>query len=124
VQRRTRGSASLPAPAERLGPIISTVHTNDSIVPHTNKITGGITGGYPETQQIGVLGMKTFGGANGVILQSKTVEPLECLHYSLDLPTSVVITGIDNEQVLDQAFNAVKTLLSWNAAFERRSECR
>ena len=31
VQRRTRGSASLPAPAELLGPIISTVHTNDSI---------------------------------------------------------------------------------------------
>src|SRR5271166_6173942 len=30
VQRRTRGSASLPAPAERLGPIISTVHTNES----------------------------------------------------------------------------------------------
>src|SRR5208337_1282877 len=30
VQRRTRGSASLPALAERLGPIISTVHTNDS----------------------------------------------------------------------------------------------
>jgi hypothetical protein len=30
LQRRTRGSASLPAPAERLGPIISTVHTNDS----------------------------------------------------------------------------------------------
>ena len=30
VQRRTRGSASLPAPAERLGPTISTVHTNDS----------------------------------------------------------------------------------------------
>src|SRR5271157_5425113 len=26
----SRGSASLPAPAERLGPIISTVHTNDS----------------------------------------------------------------------------------------------
>jgi hypothetical protein len=30
VQRRTRGSASLPSLAERLGPIISTVHTNDS----------------------------------------------------------------------------------------------
>src|SRR5271166_6927998 len=30
VQRRTRGSASLPAPAKKLGPIISTVHTNDS----------------------------------------------------------------------------------------------
>jgi hypothetical protein len=30
VQRRTRGSASLPAPADRLGPTISTVLTNDS----------------------------------------------------------------------------------------------
>ena len=31
---------------------------------------------------IGVFGMKTLGGADGVILKSKTVEPLECLHYS------------------------------------------
>jgi len=30
MPRRTRGSASLPAPAERLGPIISTMHTNSS----------------------------------------------------------------------------------------------
>jgi uncharacterized protein len=58
---------------------------------------------------IGVLGMKTFGGADGIILKSKTVEPLECLHYSLNLPTSVVITGIDNQGVLDQAFQAVNT---------------
>lgn len=60
-------------------------------------------------QEIGVLGMKTFGGADGVILKSKTVEPMECLHYALNLPTSVVITGIDKQQVLDQAFEAVKT---------------
>jgi uncharacterized protein len=60
-------------------------------------------------QQIGVLGMKTFGGADGVILKSKTVEPIECLHYSLNLPTSVVITGIDKQEVLEQAFEAVKT---------------
>lgn len=60
-------------------------------------------------QQIGVLGMKTFGGADGVILKSKTVEPLECLHYSLNLPTSVVITGIDSQRILDQAFEAVKS---------------
>jgi predicted oxidoreductase len=59
--------------------------------------------------QIGVLGMKTVGGADGIILKSKTVEPLECLHYTLNLPTSGVITGIDNQEVLDQAFNAVKT---------------
>jgi hypothetical protein len=60
-------------------------------------------------QEIGVLGMKTFGGGDGIILKSKTVEPLECLHYSLNLPTSVVITGIDKQEVLDQAFDAVKT---------------
>ena len=59
--------------------------------------------------EIGVLGMKTFGGADGVILKSKTVAPLECLHYSLNLPTSVVITGIDKQDILDQAFEAVKT---------------
>ncbi|MBV9674008.1 MAG: aldo/keto reductase [Verrucomicrobia bacterium] len=60
-------------------------------------------------EKIGVLGMKTFGGADGVILKSKTVKPLECLHYSLSLPTSVVITGIDSSKILDQAFEAVKT---------------
>ena len=60
-------------------------------------------------EEIGVLGMKTFGGADGVILKSKTVQPVDCLHYSLNLPTSVVITGIDNQKVLDQAFEAAKT---------------
>jgi predicted aldo/keto reductase-like oxidoreductase len=59
--------------------------------------------------KIGVLGMKTFGGADGVILKSKAIEPIDCLHYSLNLPTSVVITGIDNQKALDQAFEAVKT---------------
>ena len=29
LPRRTRGSASLPAPAVRFGPIISPAHTND-----------------------------------------------------------------------------------------------
>jgi predicted aldo/keto reductase-like oxidoreductase len=64
--------------------------------------------------EIGVLGMKTFGGADGVILKSKTVEPVECLHYSLNLPTSVVITGIDKQEILDQAFDAVKTFRLMN----------
>jgi len=58
-------------------------------------------------QGIGVLGMKSMG--DGVILKSKAVSPLECLHYSLSLPTSVVITGIDKPEILDQAFEAVKT---------------
>jgi len=57
-------------------------------------------------QQIGVLGMKSMG--DSIILKSNTVKPVECLHYALNLPTSVVITGIDNQKVLDQAFEVAK----------------
>jgi hypothetical protein len=41
-------------------------------------------------------------------LKSKAVTPIECLHYALSLPTSVVITGIDSMEILEQAFTAVK----------------
>jgi uncharacterized protein len=58
-------------------------------------------------QGIGVLAMKTFG--DPYILKSNTVQPIEALHYSLTLPVSVIITGIDNTQVLDQAFEAART---------------
>jgi aryl-alcohol dehydrogenase-like predicted oxidoreductase len=57
--------------------------------------------------EIGVLGMKSM--ANGILLQSNTVTPIECLHYALSLPTSVVITGIDSMELLDQAFAAVES---------------
>lgn len=56
---------------------------------------------------IAVLGMKSMG--NGVILKSNTVTPMECLHYALNLPTSVVITGCDSMEILDQAFQAART---------------
>jgi aryl-alcohol dehydrogenase-like predicted oxidoreductase len=59
-------------------------------------------------QNIGVLGMKSMG--SGVILKSNTVSAIECLHYALNLPTSVVITGIDSMEILDQAFEAAKSL--------------
>jgi predicted aldo/keto reductase-like oxidoreductase len=58
-------------------------------------------------QGVGVLAMKTFG--DHYILTSNTVQPIEALHYGLTLPVSVVITGIDTEQVLDQAFEAART---------------
>jgi aryl-alcohol dehydrogenase-like predicted oxidoreductase len=58
-------------------------------------------------QNIGVLGMKCM--ANGILLKSNTATPIECLHYALNLPTSVVITGIDSMEILDQAFDAVST---------------
>jgi hypothetical protein len=47
--------------------------------------------------------------ANGILLRSNTVTPIECLHYALNLPTSVVITGMDSMEILDQAFEAVQT---------------
>ena len=58
-------------------------------------------------KEIGVLGMKPL--ANGRILQSNTVTAIECLHYALHLPTSVVITGCDSMPILDQAVEAVRT---------------
>jgi len=58
-------------------------------------------------QGTAVLAMKTFG--DHFILDSKTVDPVEALHYSLTQPVSVVITGIDSMPVLDQALTAVKT---------------
>src|SRR5262249_21565648 len=58
-------------------------------------------------RSIGVLGMKSM--ANGILLKSNTVTPIECLHYALNLPTSVVITGIDSMTILNQALEAVRT---------------
>jgi aryl-alcohol dehydrogenase-like predicted oxidoreductase len=56
---------------------------------------------------IGVLAMKTL--ANGSIVKSKTVKPVEAIQYALNLPTSVVICGIDSLKILDQAVEAVQT---------------
>jgi aryl-alcohol dehydrogenase-like predicted oxidoreductase len=56
---------------------------------------------------IGVLGMKPLG--NGAIVRSGAVSAIECLHYALNLPTSVVITGMESMARLDQAMEAVRT---------------
>ena len=63
-------------------------------------------------EEIGVLGMKSMG--SGVILRSKLVEPIECLHYAMNLPTSTVITGIDRMELLDQALTAARTYKPMN----------
>jgi len=65
-------------------------------------------------QKIGVLGMKSMG--NGIILKSRTVTPVECLHYALNLPTSVVIAGCDSMKILEQALDAVRTFRPMSAA--------
>jgi aryl-alcohol dehydrogenase-like predicted oxidoreductase len=58
-------------------------------------------------QHIAVLGMKPLGDGN--ILRSNTLSAIECLHYALNLPASVIITGCESLQRLDQAIEAVDT---------------
>jgi len=58
-------------------------------------------------EEIGVLGMKPLGA--GKIMESKSVEAIDCLHYAMNLPTSVVITGCDSLAVLEQALQAART---------------
>lgn len=57
-------------------------------------------------EKIGVLGMKALG--DPFILDSKTATAVECLNYSLSLPTSVVVTGIETMEILEQAFTVAK----------------
>ncbi|MGC9224009.1 MAG: aldo/keto reductase [Terracidiphilus sp.] len=56
---------------------------------------------------IAPLGMKAFG--DHFILESNTITPIEGLHYCLNLPEAVQITGIDSTAVLDQAFESTRT---------------
>lgn len=59
---------------------------------------------------LGIQTMKPFCGGDGIILKSGAIQkPVECLHYALNLPTNVVITGIDKPEILEQAFEAAKT---------------
>jgi predicted aldo/keto reductase-like oxidoreductase len=62
----------------------------------------------------GVLGMKPMG--DHVILESKTATPVECLHYAMSLPTSVVITGCDSLPILQQALQAARSFQPMNSS--------
>ena len=63
-------------------------------------------------ENIGVLGMKPMG--DQIILKSKTATAVECLHYAMNLPTSVVITGCDSETILQQALDAARSFRPMN----------
>jgi len=58
-------------------------------------------------QGIALLGMKPL--ASGAIPQNNIASAIESLHFALSMPTSVVITGIDSMERLDQAFEAART---------------
>ncbi len=64
-------------------------------------------------ERMGVLGMKPLGDRQ--VLESRTVTPVEALHYALNLPTSVVITGCDSMEILDQALGAAKSFRRMNS---------
>ena len=63
---------------------------------------------------IAVLAMKSMGDGN--VLKSGVVTPIECLHYALALPTSVVINGCESIERLDQAFEAARTFKPLSSA--------
>ena len=63
-------------------------------------------------EKIGVLGMKPLGDKQ--VLESQTVTPMEGLRYALNLPTSVVITGCDSMEILEQAIRAATTFRPLN----------
>ncbi len=52
-------------------------------------------------REIGVLGMKPF--AAGQLFDSGVITAREALRYALNLPASVIITGIQSQRDLDQA---------------------
>ena len=62
---------------------------------------------------IAVLGMKPM--ASGIALEAGA-NPIDCLHYALNLPTSVVMNGCDSMKRLDQALEAVRTFKPMTAA--------
>ncbi len=63
---------------------------------------------------IGPLAMKSMG--DHILLESNTVTPMECLHYAMNLPVAVVITGCDSVPILEQALNAARTFQPLNEA--------
>jgi aryl-alcohol dehydrogenase-like predicted oxidoreductase len=58
-------------------------------------------------QGIAVLGMKPL--AEGEIPRSGLVSAIECLHYALSLPTTVVMNGCESMERLEQALEAART---------------
>ena len=58
-------------------------------------------------KEIALLGMKPM--ASAAIPNNKVATGIECLHYALSMPTSVVITGCDSIERVDQALEAAKT---------------
>jgi predicted aldo/keto reductase-like oxidoreductase len=64
--------------------------------------------------EIGVLGMKPMGA--GLLLRSNTLTPVECLHFAMNLPTNVVITGCESLANVQQALDAARSFKPLSSA--------
>jgi predicted aldo/keto reductase-like oxidoreductase len=59
-------------------------------------------------KDIGVLSMKPM-SARDVFKANTGVTAVECLHFAMNLPVSVCITGCDSMEILNQGLNAGRT---------------
>jgi predicted aldo/keto reductase-like oxidoreductase len=58
-------------------------------------------------KDIGVIGMKAL--ASGKIFEANVATAVECLHYAMNLRSSVVVTGCEKMEEVDQAIRAATT---------------
>ena len=92
--------------AEKRGFHFDTVQMPINVMDAHYRSFGQLVAPVAVKQGIGILGMKSLGDT--VILKSGTVTAPECLSFSLSLPVSVLITGIDDRRSMDQAFAVAK----------------
>ena len=93
--------------AERHGFHFDTVQMPLNVMDAHFRSFGKLVAPEAVRQKVGILGMKSMGGS--VILKSGVVSPVECLHFAMNLPVSVVITGVDSMKILEQALDAART---------------
>src|ERR1035441_1338925 len=69
--------------------------------------------GNAQTRRAGNRRARHEINGDGNLLKSGTVTAVECLHYALNLPVSVVITGCESMERLDQAMEAAAHSGRW-----------
>jgi aryl-alcohol dehydrogenase-like predicted oxidoreductase len=58
-------------------------------------------------REIGIIGMKPF--AAGMLFETNTVSAMEALHYAMNLPADVVVTGMQSKADLERAIEAAES---------------
>jgi len=60
-------------------------------------------------KNMGVIAMKTLGGTSGKIHEAGVVSVAECMTYSMNLPVSTVVSGIDSMEILQENLSIAKS---------------